>query len=113
MPTTLSPTAATRSALSPYIGKSSLTVSLVLLGAAGLGGCSSNDGTRYEYANREDCVKDWGETECPPQSSGSGGGRVGYIYYRAGSYNDSHRAVRAKSITRGGFGSKASGSRGG
>ena len=96
------------------VGKSSLQISLVLVGVAGLTACSNNDGTRYDYNNREECVKDWGETECPPQSSGSGGGRVGYSYYRYGSYSyDAQRGAHAKSITRGGFGSHAGGSRGG
>lgn len=98
-------------------GKSSLTVSLVLVGSTGLVGCGSNTntppGTRYEYANREECVLDWGETECPPQSNnGYAGGHGGsYIYYRHGNY-DSHKTTRAKHITRGGFGGKASSSRG-
>lgn len=50
-------------------GKSSLTVSLVLVGSAGLVGCNSNNqaqGTRYEYANREECVLDWGEPNAHP-----------------------------------------------
>lgn len=94
-------------------GKSSLKISLVLVGMAGLSGCSNNDGTRYTYDRREDCVKDWGETECPQQSQSSGGYHGGYVYYRSGHYNDSHRAVHAKTITRGGFGSHGGGSRGG
>lgn len=97
----------------PSFGKCSLKVSLVLVGTAGLTGCGDSDtGTRYEYANRTDCVKDWGETECPPQSRNGGHGGS-YIFYRAGGYNNNYKATHAKSVTRGGFGSMASGSRGG
>lgn len=97
-------------------GKSSLTVSLVLVGSAGLVGCNSNNqaqGTRYEYANREECVLDWGETECPPESNNRyvGGHGGSYVYYRYGNY-DKRKTTHAKSVTRGGFGGKASSSRG-
>lgn len=84
--------------------KSSVKISLVLLGTASLSACDDNSTTRYEYNNREECVQDWGETECEESSSRSGGGS--YYYYRPSHYKtDSNKAKNARNVTRGGFGS--------
>jgi hypothetical protein len=51
--------------------KRSAHVSLVLLGAAALAGCSSPD-QRDVYKNQADCVQDWGDqVKCEPVRDGS------------------------------------------
>lgn len=91
-------------------GKSSLKVSLVLLGTTGVSACVDNHvGTRYDYNNRQECVRDWGEDECPRQTSATGGYyNGGYFFYRSG-YYDRNKVTHAKSVTRGGFGGKSRG----
>ena len=79
--------------------KSSARVTLVLLGAAALASCGQDEGSlrRDLYANKEDCLKDWGdEQKCaeeaaPARSSGGGyHGRYWYgPYYRSGAYGSS------------------------
>lgn len=87
------------------LGKSSVQVSLVLLGTVGLSACDDNNNTRYQYNNRQECVQDWGEDECPKQSSGGSGGGS-YYYYRSGYHSsEKNQAKNAKSVSRGGFGS--------
>ncbi len=99
--------------------KSSMQVSLVLLGGT-LVACSndpyqgqvrkpSKGETRYDYRNRDDCVKDWGQV-CPPQSQGSltGAGTGLYHYYRREDKAKSKNQTRAVNVKRGGFGGRAS-----
>lgn len=96
--------------------KSSLQVPLVLLGSTALlVGCSS-DGvrkpsrgeTRYDYRNREDCVKDWGET-CPPDSQVSNQTST-YHFYRREEKAKAKSQTHAVKVVRGGFGGRSSGS---
>ena len=94
--------------------KSSLQVSLVLLGGS-LTACGTSDGarkpargeTRYDYYSRQDCIKDWGETQCPAQAGSNASGMY-YYYRREASARDKHSTHAAK-ITRGGFGGRGSG----
>lgn len=100
--------------------KSSACVTLVLIGAAALAGCSdsSTSGRRTAYATREACLADWGDPkECeeqqgPDRSGGSsrywghygGGGSGGHGSGGGGTNSSSH------SISHGGFGSHGSSS---
>jgi uncharacterized protein YgiB involved in biofilm formation len=105
--------------------KRSLHVSLVVLGAAALAGCGETD-KRDVYANRADCVQDWGEqTQCEPVRDGSyhssywygpsyrsgywGGnaGRAGSTAVGTTARAGSH-AIATHSVSRGGFGAHAS-----
>jgi uncharacterized protein YgiB involved in biofilm formation len=113
--------------------KSSARVTLVLLGAAALAACGQDESTlrRDLYANKEDCLKDWGdEQKCAeqpgPARSGSGGYHGGYWYgpfYRSGAYGSSSvsrphgtvdsarpgsHAVGTSHTSRGGFGASGS-----
>ena|SRR5690349_16584425 len=80
--------------------RSSARVTLVLLGAAALAACGQEDDTlrRDVYANKEDCVQDWGdELKCekPPATGYTPGFRPGYWYgpyYRSGQYGSSPRS---------------------
>jgi hypothetical protein len=106
--------------------KSSLSVTLVLIGAAALAGCDdAADGgppfaRRDTYASLEDCQKDWGRSEqCEPVagSASRGGGTSGYgvryygPWYGATSASTGPRpgshASGSMSVARGGFGSTA------
>jgi uncharacterized protein YgiB involved in biofilm formation len=79
--------------------RSSARVTLVLLGAAALAACGQEDDTlrRDVYANKEDCVQDWGdELKCekPPATGYTPGLRSGYWYgpsYRSGQYGSAPR----------------------
>jgi hypothetical protein len=101
--------------------KSSTHVTLVLLGAAALAGCgnSAQDsaGTRRgQYATREDCLADWGDSkECAEQqivgSDGTrrnvyvGGGGYGGRTWWGGGTGGTHSG---SGTTRGGFGASGS-----
>jgi len=100
--------------------KSSARVTLVLLGAAALAGCSDTGPADHRdvYASKEDCLADWRDAkECeegPAQDSR--GGRRSYWYgptystgssgagYRGGAPRSGSRALGTHSTTRGGFG---------
>lgn len=102
--------------------KASPQVPLVLLGGTMFGtmltGCSdSPDGvrqpnrgeTRYDYASRADCQRDWGEYACPEAGSSgavvSGGGSGGnYHFYRYEQNPKSKAQTNAVKVVRGGFG---------
>lgn len=99
------------------VKKSSTAVPLLLLGGGlMLTGCSSSDydgvrkpnrgETRYDYASRADCQKDWGEHSCPEQgSAGTGAGSGGmYHFYRYESEPKAKAQTRAVKVVRGGFG---------
>lgn len=118
--------------------KSSVRITLVLIGAAGLAACggSSDSGLRRDvYASLADCKADWDREElCQPAegtSSGSGASSSrrsgGYYYgptYRSGSSSTSathgassiasgsgtrtSRSIGTQSVARGGFGSSSS-----
>jgi uncharacterized protein YgiB involved in biofilm formation len=103
--------------------KSSLSVTLVLAGAAALAGCEqapdpeAQTAQRDVYASLEDCQRDWGRPEqCDPVAgSGSGGSRSGLLYYgpwyghsgAASGPRPGSRAIDSVSVSRGGFGSTA------
>lgn len=86
--------------------KRSSQVSLVLLGSLALWGCSKTD--TYQYADKQDCVKDWGETECEQQGERR---RGGYFFYAAAARYGANQARHAQSVKRGGFGSRFSSGR--
>jgi uncharacterized protein YgiB involved in biofilm formation len=105
--------------------KSSLRITLVLIGAAALSGCDEapDAGPQYSrrdvYASLEDCQKDWGRPEqCDPVpgSASGAGGHTGLRYYgpwygdtsaRSGPRPGS-RAVDSVHVQRRGFGKSAS-----
>ena len=104
------------------IRKSSSHISLVLIGAAALGvtlaGCSKQETRRDVYANKQDCLADWGQTptDCEPATDRhTGSGAVMPYYgrsygYRGGSSglsspSRSGKAIGSSSVSRGGFGS--------
>jgi len=61
-------------------GRRSSHVQLVALGSVLIGACSDQDipKDRYVYKAHQECVQDWGETNC--QHSTSAGGSAGYCY---------------------------------
>jgi uncharacterized protein YgiB involved in biofilm formation len=101
--------------------KSSLRISLVLVGVAALAGCDEapDAGPQYArrdvYASLDDCQKDWGRPEqCDPVPGSSSGGGIRYYgpWYgdtsaRTGARPGS-RAVDSVHVTRGGFGASSS-----
>lgn len=78
------------SSLSSFLGeavimKKSRKVALVLLGvgaAVTLSGCEDSkqnvSSKRNQYANRADCVADWGDKDCPREAQRTSGG--GFVY---------------------------------
>jgi uncharacterized protein YgiB involved in biofilm formation len=106
--------------------KSSARVTLVLLGAAALAACGQQDEAmrRDVYANKDDCIKDWGDDlQCDPQvaSAPTAGGPhlfwlgpaygPGYWRPRPGPAGDAvgdarpgSRAIGSSAVSRGGFG---------
>lgn len=92
---------------SPTKGKRSAQVSLVLLGSMALWGCDRTD--TYQYANEQDCVKDWGEDEC--QRNGERGHGGMFFFYASAARHQANKAQHAQSVKRGGFGSRFSSGR--
>lgn len=117
--------------------RSSVRVTLVLIGAAGLAACGqSNDSNlrRDVYSSLADCKADWDREELcqPAQGTGSGTGSTssgrsgGYYYgptYRSGSTagtrtgtsantssmsSRTSRSIGTQSVSRSGFGSSSS-----
>ena len=117
-------TAATQSSLSIRPRKSSGQVVLVLLGAATLVACGQDDETmrRDVYANRDDCVADWGDEVKCEQSLAAPQGHAVFWYgpvYRSGRFGSSRNsdppgtiggarpgshAIATSHVSRGGFG---------
>jgi uncharacterized protein YgiB involved in biofilm formation len=107
--------------------KSSATVTLVVIGAAamaGLAGCAKEEVRRDVYANKEDCLADWGNgpADCEPaydhpHSRGANTAYYGrpYIYQGdAGSPSRTGKTIGStSSVSRGGFGASGHGSSGG
>lgn len=110
--------------------KSSLSVTLVLIGAAALAGCDDGPDSgppyarRDTYASLEDCQKDWGRSEqCEPvagsasQGGGTRGtGSAGFVRYYGPWYGDASASTGPRpgshangsmAVSRGGFGSTA------
>jgi len=102
--------------------KSSVHVTLVLLGAVALAGCGESGSPtekRDVYASKEDCLADWRDPrdceEGPAQAGGQGGRRYwygpGYSHgpswgdgYHAGAPREGSHALGTFGTTRGGFG---------
>lgn len=96
--------------------KSSSTVTLVLIGAAALGGltgCSKDEVRRDVYASKADCLADWGNTptDCEPAyDRPTGNGHVTHYYGRPYTYTGSTasrsgKTIGSSTVSRGGFGS--------
>lgn len=111
--------------------RSSTSVTLVLIGASALAGCSQQGADtlrRDVYASQADCVQDWGTEpgKCEPAGHTSSGSTYSRYYgptYTHGSYGSTStahnagtttqprpgsRAVGTAHVSRGGFGSSAS-----
>jgi uncharacterized protein YgiB involved in biofilm formation len=56
-------------------GRRSSRVELVMLGTVLIGGCSNDDvpKDRYVYKAKQECVQDWGETNCESSPARTGG----------------------------------------
>jgi len=101
------------------IRKSSGQVTLVLIGAAtltaGLTGCSQEEVRRDVYANKADCLADWGNTpkDCEPAYDRPTGNAATTHYYGrpythssgSSSPSRSSRTIGSSTVSRGGFGS--------
>jgi uncharacterized protein YgiB involved in biofilm formation len=105
--------------------KSSRSVKLVLIGAAALStaliaGCGKNNDIRRDvYANKEDCLADWGNTpqDCEPaynhpSSRGATTAYYGRPYSYHGGMSSPSRSGKtigtsSSSVSRSGFGSSA------
>jgi uncharacterized protein YgiB involved in biofilm formation len=102
--------------------KSSERISLVLISAAAvaaLSGCESSDVRRDVYANKEDCLADWGNDpkDCEPAYDHPGSRGASTYYYgrpytfRGGTASPSRTGKTVGSMTsttsRGGFGTSA------
>ena len=102
--------------------RSTVTLTLVLIGAATLSACGDKPetATRDVYRNQIDCKRDWGDDDrkCERVSSGAHSG-----YYYGPSYGHStsstttgttlaprsgSSAISSTTVSRGGFGSSAS-----
>ncbi len=61
-------------------GRRSSQVQLVVLGTVLIGACSDENipKDRYVYRAQQECVQDWGETNCEKAPASGGGG--GYYY---------------------------------
>lgn len=103
--------------------RASAHLTLVLIGSVTLAGCSDPTDQRDLYANRADCVRDWGDDDkkCEPAPSHASGGHTGYYYgprrtspigpqlsdgSRSAARPGSH-AIGTAHVSRGGFGSSA------
>ena len=99
--------------------KSSSSVTLVLIGLAGLGaltGCQKEEVRRDVYASKEDCLADWGNSpkDCEPAYDRPTGNGARTHYYgpsyihsggSSSSASRSDRAIGSSGVSRGGFGS--------
>jgi len=93
--------------------KSSLNVSLAIIGSVALASCGE-DGFRQVYNSRADCVAEYSERDCEPVRSGSSHYYPGRYYgpfvsssrFRSGRFGS--RSVGLSSVRRGGFGRSSS-----
>ena len=98
--------------------KSSACVTLVLIGAAALAGCSSEGpGRRASYASKEACLADWGDPkECEERPRSASGSTRSYgpssstwhSYSSRSRGSSSSSSSGSHSGSRGGFGSHGS-----
>ena len=94
--------------------RSTLHITLVLIGTLAVAGCGKKE-QRHVYTNKQDCLDDWNSDpksceEVPPTSSDHRSNAHYYYgpYFRTGtvlSGNQGSRAIRTMSVSRGGFGS--------
>jgi len=87
--------------------KSTIQITLVLIGAMTLAGCGGKE-QRPLYKSKQDCLDDWGgnEKDCQEPAAGSAHYRTGYYYgpvYSGG--RTVSRSVGMATVSRGGFGS--------
>jgi uncharacterized protein YgiB involved in biofilm formation len=89
--------------------RSTLKISLVLIGAIALGGCGGKE-QRPLYKSKQDCLDDWGgnEQDCQEPRAGTPHYGTGFFYGRP--YYGSPgrvltRSVGTATVSRGGFGS--------
>ncbi len=101
------------------VRKSSSHITLVLIGAAALGGslagCKQDEIRRDVYASKQDCLADWGNApqDCEPAyDRRTGNPMVTHYYgrpytYTGGASSPSHsgRTIGSSTVSRGGFGS--------
>ncbi|NJD91328.1 MAG: DUF1190 domain-containing protein [Geobacter sp.] len=88
--------------------RSTLQITLVLVGAIATAGCGGKD-QRPLYKSKQDCLDDWGgnEQDCQEPGQGTPHYRSGYYYgpiYRSGGRAVA-RSIGMATISRGGFGS--------
>lgn len=90
--------------------RSSLQVTLVLLGMVATTGCG-HDEKRDVYASREDCIREWNDRceESPRGAYVPGAGFLPYFYGPSYRNNDARprpdtRAINTETVARGGFG---------
>lgn len=86
--------------------RSSIQVTLVLIGAMTLAGCGGKE-QRSLYKSKQDCLDDWGgnEKDCQEPSAGSAHYRTGYYYGPVNAGRTLSRSIGTASVARGGFGS--------
>ena len=90
--------------------RSTLQITLVLVGTLALTGCGNKQEQRPLYKSKQDCLDDWGgnEKDCQEPAAGTPHYRTGYYYgptYRSTAGPVPSRAIGTASISRGGFGS--------
>jgi uncharacterized protein YgiB involved in biofilm formation len=71
-------------------GKRSSQVQLVALGTVLIGACSDDNlpKDRYVYKAQQECVQDWGETNCErPPRAGAGAGALAGAYFFGPRFN--------------------------
>jgi hypothetical protein len=101
--------------------KSSACVTLVLIGAAALAGCSdsSTTGRRAAYATREACLADWNDARDCDEQQGTDKDGQNYRYWghyggggggHGSGYGGPRGGSTGHSISHGGFGSHGSSS---
>lgn len=85
--------------------RSSLQITLALIGLVALSACS--DEKRQVYRSKQDCIEDWGDGKgCEEAPAGSGHYRTGFWYgplCRGSAYHGT-RSISTVSASRGGFG---------
>ena len=91
--------------------KSTVHITLALIGCIALAGCGGGDEKRHVYKSRQDCLDDWGgnEKDCEqaPQRSAHYGYYYGPRYSGSLTGGRGSRALSSMTVSRGGFGSLA------
>lgn len=95
--------------------KSSMQITLVLIGSMlVVGGCGKKE-ERHVYKNRQDCLDDWGNDPKNCEEMRPGDRNYSYGHYYGPRFSIGHtypgqgsRSIRTVSVSRGGFGSLSS-----